>query len=191
MKGKLMKPITCELCGSNDLIKDGGVFVCQYCGTKYTVEEARKLIVEGTVSVEGIAGLDNLLLRAKEFEKTEDIDKAIEYYDRVLDLDLNNAEAKAGIARLERIIDRPNLTVTFLPAKSGVTAANLFIDGNLIVNIESGQTQQFTIPYGEHQVGAGIIKCKHPATIQITRQAKYQMDIKGRTVSVDFSVMRC
>ena len=37
-----MKALQCEMCGSQDLVKDGGVFVCQSCGTKYTVEEAKK-----------------------------------------------------------------------------------------------------------------------------------------------------
>ena len=43
-----MKRLTCEMCGSTDLMKDGGVFVCQSCGCKYSVEEARKMMVEGT-----------------------------------------------------------------------------------------------------------------------------------------------
>ena len=38
-----MKALTCEMCGSTNLIKEGGVFVCQSCGCKYTVEEAKKL----------------------------------------------------------------------------------------------------------------------------------------------------
>lgn len=46
-----MQAIVCELCGSNDLLKQDGVFVCQHCGTKYTLEEARKLM--GTVSIQG------------------------------------------------------------------------------------------------------------------------------------------
>ncbi|MBQ3501749.1 MAG: TFIIB-type zinc finger domain-containing protein, partial [Oscillospiraceae bacterium] len=32
-----MKSMTCEMCGNNDLVKQDGYFVCQYCGTKYTV----------------------------------------------------------------------------------------------------------------------------------------------------------
>lgn len=39
-----MPSITCEMCGSTDIIKENGVYVCRSCGTKYTVEEARKLI---------------------------------------------------------------------------------------------------------------------------------------------------
>ena len=41
-----MRQLTCEMCGSTDLIKDGGVFVCQNCGCKYSVEEARKMMME-------------------------------------------------------------------------------------------------------------------------------------------------
>ena len=36
--------MVCELCGDSNLIKKDGVFVCQKCGCKYSVEEARKLM---------------------------------------------------------------------------------------------------------------------------------------------------
>lgn len=48
-----MQAIKCELCGNNQLIKKDGFFQCEYCGTKYTLEEARKLFVTGTVQIEG------------------------------------------------------------------------------------------------------------------------------------------
>ena len=35
-----MKPLKCEICGSSELTKKDGMFVCDYCGTKYTIEEA-------------------------------------------------------------------------------------------------------------------------------------------------------
>ena len=47
------------MCGSTDIIKQDGVFVCQSCGTKYSVEEAKKMMVEGTVSVKGTVTVDN------------------------------------------------------------------------------------------------------------------------------------
>lgn len=60
-----MKAIQCELCGSNDLMKKDGFFVCQHCGTKYSLEEARKLMVEinGTVDVQGTVKIDNATKR--------------------------------------------------------------------------------------------------------------------------------
>ena len=41
-----MKALTCEMCGSTNLIKEDGIFVCQSCGTKYSVEEAKKMTNE-------------------------------------------------------------------------------------------------------------------------------------------------
>jgi hypothetical protein len=46
------------MCGSTNLLKENGVFTCQSCGTKYSVEEARKMMVEGTVSVKGTVAVD-------------------------------------------------------------------------------------------------------------------------------------
>ena len=34
----------CELCKSTNFVKEEGMFVCQGCGTKYTLEEAQKLM---------------------------------------------------------------------------------------------------------------------------------------------------
>jgi len=41
-----MKQIVCEMCGGKELIKRDSVYICQNCGTKYSVEEAKKMIVE-------------------------------------------------------------------------------------------------------------------------------------------------
>ena len=53
-----MKRLTCEMCGSTDLVKQDGFFVCQTCGTKYSVEEAKKMMIEGTVDVQGTVKVD-------------------------------------------------------------------------------------------------------------------------------------
>lgn len=48
-----MKQLTCKLCGSTDLLKTDGVFVYQRCGSKYSVEEAKKMLVEGVINIQG------------------------------------------------------------------------------------------------------------------------------------------
>ena len=45
-----MAQLTCELCGSTQFVKDNGVFVCQGCGTKYTLEEARAMLTGATAA---------------------------------------------------------------------------------------------------------------------------------------------
>ena len=56
-----MKVIKCELCGNNQLVKQGDYFVCQFCGTKYAPEAAKKLLVaiDNSVSVNGINSIED------------------------------------------------------------------------------------------------------------------------------------
>lgn len=63
-----MKQLTCEMCGSTDVVKQDGFFVCQTCGCKYSVEEAKKMMIEGTVEVQGTVQVD----------KSSEIDNRIE-----------------------------------------------------------------------------------------------------------------
>jgi hypothetical protein len=85
-----MKAIVCEMCNSNDVIKQDGLYVCQCCGTKYSPEEAKKLLVElsGTVDVSGStvkidhSGLaDNYLLLARRAAEEGNDEKAAKYYE--------------------------------------------------------------------------------------------------------------
>lgn len=85
-----MKQLTCEMCGSTDLMKDGGVFVCQTCGCKYSVEEAKKMMIEGSVEVQGTVKIDEsdktakLLLLARRARAEDNLFDAKRYYDLVL-----------------------------------------------------------------------------------------------------------
>ena len=54
-----MKQLACEMCGGTDLMKQDGAFVYQNCGMKYSVEEAKKMMIEGTVDVQGTVKVDN------------------------------------------------------------------------------------------------------------------------------------
>ena len=43
-----MKRVVCEVCGSQNVKKFEDEFVCLECGVSYSVEAARKLLVEVT-----------------------------------------------------------------------------------------------------------------------------------------------
>ena len=77
-----MNVIKCEICGGSELLKDGGVFVCQYCGTKYTLEEARKLL--GTVKIDKSDDIANLKTLAERSMKNGDFINAGSYYKELL-----------------------------------------------------------------------------------------------------------
>lgn len=104
-----MRRLTCEMCGGTDLVKQDGFFVCQGCGCKYSVEEAKKMM-QGDASVgtsgasgangesvpvrntaaEELAGLYELARRAKNDNNAEN---AAKYYDMILLKDPTSWEA--------------------------------------------------------------------------------------------------
>ena len=95
-----MKAIACEMCGSNDVVKQEGLYVCQHCGTKYTLEEVRKLMIEGTVDVTGSTvkidstdELENLYELARRAIKDNNAENAEKYYDQILVKDPKSWEA--------------------------------------------------------------------------------------------------
>lgn len=99
-----MKALVCEMCGSTDLVKQDGVFVCQSCGTKYSVEEAKKLMsntpvyVEGKVEVTGEVKIDKSEDLAKQYivarrvKETGNYELAYKIYEEILVKDPNNWE---------------------------------------------------------------------------------------------------
>ena len=94
-----MKQLTCEMCGGTDLIKQDGVFVCQNCGMKYSVEDAKRMMIEGTVDVQGTVKVDNsafvekYLANARRAYEKEDWEEVEKYYNMVEQNAPNNMEA--------------------------------------------------------------------------------------------------
>ena len=95
-----MKKITCEMCGSTDLIKKDGIFECQSCGTKYSVEEAKKMMVEGKVDVSGSTvkvddsdKIVNYLMMAENAYDSSNQKEAENYCNKIIETEPNNYKA--------------------------------------------------------------------------------------------------
>ena len=121
-----MKQLTCEMCGSTDLIKQDGVFVCETCGTKYSVEEAKKMMVEGTVEVAGTVKIDDSAKIANYYTIAESAcdagnqKEAENYCNKVIEIEPNNYKAwllkgrAAGLQSTLEIFVWRNLSVIFV-----------------------------------------------------------------------------
>lgn len=90
-----MKALVCEMCGSQDLVKQDGMYVCQNCGTKYAPEEAKKLMVEvsGSVKVDNTEKLKNYYQLAHRAKENNNADDALKYYDLIRQEDPDSWEA--------------------------------------------------------------------------------------------------
>lgn len=113
-----MKQLVCEMCGSVDLLKQDGVYVCEACGTKYSVEEAKKLMIEGPIQIEGPVQVDHsneigpLLQRAFDLINEEEYGKAYEVCEKIFLIDPSNAKANlAALLAEEKVKDLYSLWV--------------------------------------------------------------------------------
>ena len=80
-----MKAMVCEMCQSNDLVKQDGMYVCQHCGTKYDPEEAKKLMVEvsGSVTIDNSSKIENYYKLARQAKENQNSEDAAKYYDLI------------------------------------------------------------------------------------------------------------
>lgn len=95
-----MKKIVCELCEGTEFTKDGGMFVCNGCGTKYTAEEAKGMMkeVEGGAAPAPVGGapaanpnqqqIENLLVLATNAFELDNNEETENYCNRILELDV-------------------------------------------------------------------------------------------------------
>jgi len=107
-----MKQLTCEMCESTNFIKQDNVFVCQSCNTKYSAEEAKKLMIEVEVTVQTIQpnSIENYLKLCESAINEQNADKALEICNKIFKTDRNNACAWnfRGKANLLKSADKFN-----------------------------------------------------------------------------------
>lgn len=91
-----MKRMVCEICDSTNIVKRNEVFECQECGTQYSPEEARKLLKEisdnsnnKTASSED-KQIYNYMVLANESMKSGKTNEAINYANKILEINPNN-----------------------------------------------------------------------------------------------------
>lgn len=92
--------LICELCGGKDIIKQNGLFVCQGCGCKYSLEEAKKMmgiLSTGASKASGNADekqqIEKYLVMCRNAQAGDDHDSVVKYSDKILEIDPNNFEA--------------------------------------------------------------------------------------------------
>lgn len=94
-----MKQLTCEVCGSNDLIKQDGVFVCQVCGCKYSLEEVRKMLLGDNAAapaapkVDNTSSINNYLEMARNALESSNNTEAENYANKIIELDPKHSHA--------------------------------------------------------------------------------------------------
>ena len=94
-----MKKITCEICESTDLVKQDGVFVCQNCGCKYSVEDIKKMMnaeisnISDTATVDRTLQIENIMKNADITFASANYIEAVKLYSEAMNIDPENPHA--------------------------------------------------------------------------------------------------
>ncbi len=85
------------MCGSNDIVKENDLYVCQNCGTKYSPDEAKKMYqkveVQGKVQVDKSPDVENLEILLDRNINNKQWDEVAKYARDILEKDPNNWKA--------------------------------------------------------------------------------------------------
>jgi hypothetical protein len=88
-----MKRMTCEVCGSHDFRKaDDDLFVCEFCQTKYTPEQAKKLLVEGVVKIDKSDDAKKYLAMAEHSLESDNVEEAYFYANKILEVNHEDSQ---------------------------------------------------------------------------------------------------
>lgn len=165
-----MNPIVlrCPACNGEiklDAAREFGF--CEYCGTKIFMNTVQE--VSGTVNVSRRSEVENLLARAREFERAGDFYQAESYYNRVLDIDVNDSRAKEGYQRVRSIVTEPNVFISRMPSNHD-PAVKLVVkqNGDVLGKISRGAGMALMLPVGVHTLQLNLGDSKKQVTFRIS-----------------------
>ncbi|MDR0911590.1 MAG: TFIIB-type zinc finger domain-containing protein [Methanobrevibacter sp.] len=124
-----MEKLACEICGSTDIIKEDGLFVCQSCGVKYSIDEVKSLM--GTVKIDNSSEIQNLKILADRALENQQYDEGYKYYEKILIAETDNYEAIFNMSLCKfwtSTIGNPNLDGVVSSAKSAIDIAKTKLD---------------------------------------------------------------
>ena len=108
-------PAKCTNCGASlNVDPSQSAAVCPYCNSAYVVEKAineYNVSIEGNLTVNGATiningkNINNLLERAEQYAREGDFDKGLQYFNEVLDMDVNSLEAMKGIHKIKEVLN--------------------------------------------------------------------------------------
>ena len=157
--------LTCPNCGASMEIEDNRQFAfCTYCGTKIANLKNRVEVDRGT-------DINNLLIRAYEFEARGDYTRSLEYCNRVLDIDPQNQMARALESRLPGAVSVKNVTIVYQSELNERFKLRISTDGrNWSVLDPNGQIS-LSLPVGTHRIVLSGKKA-YMQTIKVTDPRK-------------------
>lgn len=190
-----MKKMQCEVCGSNEIRKvSDEIFECQSCGVQYSKDEVQKLLVEitGSIKIDHSREVENTIKRAEQFANDGNNRKAEEYYDKALDLDSDNIEARDGVKKainaqkfedyyvVQPKINPKDNVANFL--KQLATIENIACDIYKEISIKNITEKYYTFAFvkGKYRCNWSLTACRRYYENETIYKEEYDYTLKRR-----------
>lgn len=184
--------LKCPSCGADIELDNSREFgFCSYCGTKLVRE---KKIVEhrGSVSIDRTNEIKNLLLRGREMYSAGRLADAEVYFNRVLDLDALNKEARDSLACISKTIDDDNVVIERPFQKTMPVFKNkkmyLILNGKKIGFLKSGDRISLKLPIGMHYIEPHFTGYMKNPSFAINIRDRYSKAYVSLTAGINGSV---
>ena len=146
VRGQKMVVLTCPNCGASMQIEENRQFAfCTYCGTKIAN-------LKNTVEIDRGTDINNLLMRALEFEARGDYTRSLEYCNRVLDMDPQNQMARALENRLPNTAPAYNVTIVYRSDLDDRFKLRISTDGRSWTVLDPNGRTSLSLPVGVHRI---------------------------------------
>lgn len=95
--------VNCEACGGNELKRYGSTFVCEYCGSKYLMDEKDNIVDKELVETNVISLIEKARVLHEENKYAEELDVLI----KAVEMDEDNAGTMVSLGRCYRCLSYP------------------------------------------------------------------------------------
>lgn len=141
-----MNFLTCPNCGGQmEITEQRELAFCMYCGTKITN-------INNSIEINKTKEINNLIIRALEFEQKGNYKLAEDYCMRILDIEPSNKTARALEKRLPSYTPLPNIEITYNSKLSDIYKLRITLDGRKWNILSNGETLKLTLPVGKHKI---------------------------------------
>lgn len=137
---------TCPNCGAGLSIDESREFAfCQYCGTKIVNLKDR-------FELDRTTEINNLIIRALEYEQKCDYKKCADYCTRVLDIDPHNVKAREIEMRMPSYSSGPNVTILYRSVHNDRFKLRVTLDGRNWNTLSKDEMIKIELPVGKHRI---------------------------------------
>ena len=141
-----MLVLTCPNCGAGLSLDDNRDFAfCQYCGTKITN-------LKNSFEIDKTTEINNLIIRALEYERKGDFQRCSDYCTRILDMDPNNVKAREIEMRMPSYSAGPNVTIVYRSVLDERFKLRITLDGKSWHTLSKDEMIKMELPVGKHRI---------------------------------------